>query len=231
MIQQCWYFTPSERPDFVALLNTLNDIRDFPSQHIILNTSGHTYALGIPSQASHHGRRHPEQQQQQRHQPRDSPTSSRANETVHTMKTVETTVTMQSDEEEEVEGEEEEGGEEEEEEEEEREGEEGSLGPPTLKKSRTAPRSAGSATKVTGKKQPSVKMTVGEDSSSREEDASLSVMSAQDERSDAVTSGSESDDTPAYGKVYKHGKKNDFVISPMYAELISKLASSDSSYP
>lgn len=237
MIQQCWYFTPAERPDFVALLNTLNDMRNSPSQHIILHTFENPAAVCSPAQPQHQDReRGPEPQR------RGSGSSSRAGDTVHTVKTAETTVDMLTDEEEEEEEDEEEEEEEVENNEEDEEGEEGSLGPPMMKKLRTIRSTSSHGIQEDKKKHVHVKMSIHRtDSSSEEETSQLvkyyqgqqekSIANLLGSKSQSVKSKSQVGSTVPYRQSQRHKPNDDLDISPMYADLISKLAPSDSAYP
>lgn len=238
MIQQCWYFTPAERPDFVALLNTLNDMRNSPSQHIILHTFENPAAVCSPAQPQHQDReRGPEPQR------RGSGSSSRAGDTVHTVKTAETTVDMLTDEEEEEEEDEEEEEEEVENDEEAEEGEEGSLGPPMMKKLRTIRSTSSHGIQEDKKKHVHVKMSIlhRTDSSSEEETSQLvkyyqgqqekSIANLLGSKSQSVKSKSQVGSTVPYRQSQRHKPNDDLDISPMYADLISKLAPSDSAYP
>lgn len=249
-IQQCWYFTPAERPDFVALLNTLNGLRESPSQHIILRTFDNTAALGIPVQDTSHD---------QESQRRGSAHSSRADGTMGTVRTAETIVDMLSDEEEqeqdpdqeesedededeeeeEDEPEEEEKGEEEEGEEEEEEGkeEEGSLGPPMLKKLCTVPSGH------TKPKQPSSLQMSTQRSSISSGDAitklvldkhtqhhSIALTTSRSESESDTEGKSQKGNAITYRPSWKRKPDDDLNISQAYADLISKLASPGPSY-
>ena len=218
-------------------------MRRSPSQHIILRTSVDTAALCIPAQSPHQDReRGPEPQR------RGSGSSSRAGDTVHTVRTAETTVDLLTDEEkeEEEEEEEEEADEEEDEEEgeeevesdEEDEGETESLGPPMVKKLRTVPSTSQGIQENTNK-QGRVKMSIhGTDSSSGEETSQFVKYyqgKHMKEKSIANPLGykskSQEGSTVQYRQSQRDKPNDDLEISPLYAELISKLAPSDSAYP
>ena len=118
-------------------------------------------------------------------------------------------------------------------------GDEESLGPPTVKKSRTTGPGTSSDTHLHEKEQASVKAPAQVTSSSGEEGGSISSQGdhAEQESPAEDTSGSEAETESqegnkiTYRQSQKRNQKEDFASSPMYVELISKLGSPGSAYP